>query len=99
MSEDWEPDGTDIERAMEAGLSEQEIGRAATEFRNYWCAKPGRDARKLDWGRTWHNWCLREASRPGVRRVNVGQTDRNDALRSHLAGAHAALAERGYGVG
>ena len=84
---------------MEAGLNEQEIERAATEFRNYWIARPGKDARKLDWSRTWHNWCLREANRPGVRRVNVRQAERADALRSHLAGAHAALAERGYGLG
>lgn len=29
-------------------------------FRNYWVAKSGRDAAKLDWEATWHNWVLKE---------------------------------------
>ena len=62
LHEDWEPDGHDIARAQEAGLTEQEIERAAIEFRNYWLAKAGSAARKLDWGRTWHNWVLRDGA-------------------------------------
>ncbi len=61
LHDDWEPDRQDIERAKAAGLTEQEIERAAIEFRNYWLAKAGSAARKLDWGRTWHNWVLRDS--------------------------------------
>ncbi|THK35391.1 hypothetical protein EHS39_25615, partial [Ensifer sp. MPMI2T] len=37
------------------------FGRAAAEaefekFRDYWCAKAGREATKLDWQATWRNW-------------------------------------------
>ena len=52
---------------------------------------------------TWLNqgrWDDEPARKPPPRSANERpdprQTERNDALRSHLAGAHAALAERGY---
>jgi len=34
--------------------------RTADEFRDYWTAKPGKDALKLDWAKTWHNWVRNE---------------------------------------
>ena len=30
----------------------------ALSFRNHWSAKTGKDATKLDWERTWQNWCM-----------------------------------------
>ena len=42
-------------------------GRLETEkFVNYWRAKTGKDATKLDWEATWRNWMLRAAERPGT---------------------------------
>lgn len=36
-------------------------GRLATErFINFWTAKTGKDATKLDWLRTWQNWLLKD---------------------------------------
>ncbi len=29
----------------------------ADKFRDFWCAKAGREAVKLDWLATWRNWC------------------------------------------
>jgi hypothetical protein len=41
-------------------------GRTETEkFINYWQAKSGRDATKLDWAKTWRNWMLTAAERTG----------------------------------
>jgi hypothetical protein len=34
-------------------------------FVNFWRAKPGREACKLDWERTWKNWMLEEFSKLG----------------------------------
>lgn len=43
-------------------------GRTETEkFVNYWSAKAGRDAVKLDWEATWKNWMLTAAGRLGAR--------------------------------
>jgi hypothetical protein len=40
-----------------------EIADTAASFRDYWCGKPGADAKKLDWLATWRNWCRREFRR------------------------------------
>jgi hypothetical protein len=43
-------------------------GRAETErFTDYWRAKPGRDACKLDWPATWRNWMRRAAEQQAPR--------------------------------
>ena len=31
------------------------IDRLTEEFHDYWDAKPGKEARKIDWDKTWHN--------------------------------------------
>lgn len=39
-------------------------GRTSTErFINYWSAKSGKDATKLDWPATWRNWLLNDQER------------------------------------
>lgn len=55
LPENWEPSAIDQEAARKEGLSDDDIGRAAREFRNYWCAKAGRDATKVSWPLTWAN--------------------------------------------
>jgi hypothetical protein len=32
----------------------------AEQFKNYWIAKSGKDATKLDWSATWRNWVLNQ---------------------------------------
>ena len=34
----------------------------AESFKNFWIAKAGKDAVKLDWGATWKNWVARETA-------------------------------------
>lgn len=34
--------------------------RSTQRFENHWLSKPGRDAVKLDWVRTWRNWLLKD---------------------------------------
>lgn len=38
-------------------------GNELIKFRNYWTAKTGRDATKLDWDKTFVNWMLKAAER------------------------------------
>ena len=37
--------------------SVQEIRTESEKFRDFWVAKSGKDAAKLDWEATWRNWC------------------------------------------
>lgn len=40
--------------------TEDHVRKVAACFRDYWVAKAGSSARKLDWGATWRNWVRRE---------------------------------------
>ena len=46
----------DFSFAREQGLTEQEAQNEFDSFRDYWNAKSGKDAAKLDWQATWRNW-------------------------------------------
>lgn len=43
--------------AQELGLSRSAVDTEAAKFVDYWHAKSGKDATKLDWQATWRNWC------------------------------------------
>jgi hypothetical protein len=36
---------------------ESSVRLEAEKFKDYWIAKGGREACKLDWEATWRNWC------------------------------------------
>jgi len=55
LPSDWQPSDADRAYARSEGLSEADIEREAGGFRDYWCAKPGKDGLKLDWSATWRN--------------------------------------------
>lgn len=63
LPDDWQPDPTD--RTVDDLVARLGGPAAAAEeldkFRDYWLAKSGKDATKLDWQRTWRNW-LRTAA-------------------------------------
>lgn len=52
---------------------DDEITRQADTFRDYWIAKPGAQACKLDWPATWRNWCRKAFSSAGRHRGTVSQ--------------------------
>lgn len=59
LQENWTPDETQTKEAFQMGLTIQEINHEAAKFRDYWIAKSGKDATKLDWSATWRNWIRR----------------------------------------
>jgi hypothetical protein len=44
---------------MAQGMDEPEIRRQADRFRDFWVAKAGKDAAKMNWEATWRNWIRR----------------------------------------
>jgi len=58
---DWRPDPRDRQYALDKGLDPDEV---AESFTDYWHAKAGRDANKLDWHATWRTWCRRQPLTP-----------------------------------
>ena len=63
LREDWTPstDLTANSRVIEKH-SPQWVETELTKFRNYWTAKSGKQATKLDWDKTWQNWVLNSRS-------------------------------------
>lgn len=59
LPDDWKPDEKDLAFARENGLTPPEIAGQADQFRDYWHARAGPQARKLDWNATWRNWIRR----------------------------------------
>jgi hypothetical protein len=57
---DWQPSPEDAGYADKIGL---DPSRVCENFRDYWHAKSGASATKMDWSATWRMWCRREAER------------------------------------
>lgn len=62
LSSDWWPSEANIQYALAKGLTLERINIEAEKFRNYWTAKAGKDAAKLDWDATWQNWIIKAAT-------------------------------------
>ena len=59
LAEDFEPPEDWIAWAMKKrGWSREEAVDECECFIRYWQAKPGREACKLDWPKTWQNWVV-----------------------------------------
>ncbi|PIT68585.1 DUF1376 domain-containing protein [Bartonella tribocorum] len=53
LPDDFEPD---YDFAIEEGLPPERVKVEIAKFRDYWTAKSGKDATKIDWQATWRNW-------------------------------------------
>lgn len=49
--------------AQVIGIPNGAVPVEAAKFRDYWCAKSGKDATKVDWLATWRNWCRNAVER------------------------------------
>ena len=64
LGDDWTAPDDWIKWASEVRKWEPAIAREEAEiFANYWQARGGQDACKLDWRKTWQNW-VRNSRRP-----------------------------------
>jgi uncharacterized protein YdaU (DUF1376 family) len=58
LSPDWQLPKAWGEWTLESmGWGESSVRLEAEKFKDYWIAKGGREACKLDWEATWRNWC------------------------------------------
>lgn len=85
---DWMPSEADYAAAEAEGFTRSQADRIANKFRDYWLARSGAGAAKLDWPATWRNWVRREAERQPPYRVPYHDGPRPQR-RSALEGADA----------
>lgn len=93
ISPNWQPNVTDFEYALRYGMSPDDIDLAVEQFVNYWSARAGREAVKLDWSRTWKNRVLDLAQRKGQPNGKYGrrQGESLSALAGRLADEARAM--------
>lgn len=65
IPDDFSPD---IMAAISEGLSRAEAEREARTFCDYWRARPGKEALKLDWPATWRIWFRKRVAEPPQQR-------------------------------
>jgi len=56
--------------------SDERCRRVFADFRDYWTAKAGEGARKVDWFATWRVWCRRENMAPERRETREERINR-----------------------
>ena len=70
------------------------IEREALIFANFWQAKPGAQACKLDWKKTWQNWCLKAFATAPTRPSSQGVFLSSDERRRQKDRDTRALIDR-----
>lgn len=70
---DWSPSQSNIDDALNKGLSDNEVRHEAEQFRDFWISKPGAGGCKLDWNATWRNWCGNAVKRRPAAVSRTGQ--------------------------
>lgn len=87
LPEDWMPDAKGQAFAV-ARFGDEGAHEEYDSFRDYWLAKPGKEGRKLDWDRTWMNWC-RNSRRNGngMKSFTGNGHDRPKTLKERTADA------------
>lgn len=77
LPSDWQPSEENLEycRKTRPDLNPAVV---VENFRDYWLAKPGQAAKKLDWDRTWNRWVreekFHEANQRSLARPGRGET-------------------------
>lgn len=66
LADEWQPSERCIAYAFDHGMSRERIAIEAEKFKNYWTAKSGAGATKLNWEATWANWVLNTLERRNV---------------------------------
>jgi hypothetical protein len=96
LSAEWWPSLENVNYAIGKGLNQQRINVEAEKFRNYWIAKSGTGATKLNWDATWQNWILNACERNGA--PGNGPTGESLSDRAFQLAERARSAERARGV-
>ncbi len=73
---DWQPTLDQIAYCKQQGYPDTAVAMMAQDFVDYWVAKTGPNATKMDWSRTWQRWCRNQFDKPGNRVQGPSGTNR-----------------------
>lgn len=92
LPDDWLPTRELVEWARKE-CPHVDSRRETERFCDYWHAKPGKDGRKLDWGKTWRNWMRTAEDRQGPRERPGKQQETNDQFDRAMQRANQRTGE------
>lgn len=102
LKENWQASEQDVLYARQKGFTDMEIVSVASNFKNYWLTKSGKDATKLRWDLVWQTWINNDlkwkASRGGGAKTDKQTNRRSNGERYDmdiLAGMAADLERQG----
>lgn len=72
LSPDWQPSADELAWAK-SERPDLIVSAEVENFRDYWLAKSGKDATKLDWTRTWKSWIRNAYAKKGGKIVPAGR--------------------------
>lgn len=85
---DWQPSADNCAYAAERGFSPEQTADLAEGFRDYWCAKSGKDATKTNWSLPWNTWVRNDVKFHGDPQGRRNGVQRNEQPSPHrYAGA------------
>jgi len=93
LPSDWKPSDKDIAYCREQ-RPELDPERVAENFRDYWHAKAGVDARKADWPATWRTWVRNERSQTSARPASLPPVGGGPNRQEQLELANRAVVAR-----
>lgn len=70
------------------------VSEVAEQFRDFWIAKTGSAATKLDWQATWRNWCRNDKTLTGIARprpINGGRLAFDESNARRLTAREASV--------
>jgi hypothetical protein len=82
VSEEWIEEAA--KKRDEMGLCAIDMRYEAERFQNYWAAKSGGAAAKVDWKKTWMNWATDKEKTDNGKRSHQGE--KRSSTDQHLAG-------------
>ena len=99
LSDDWFLPMDWGQWAVSEGMTEAEIRAESEKFKDYWMARAGPSAAKLDWQATWRNWVRTALERkPQLTAITGGRNERqrfDTAHREYTRRLAAGQIERG----
>lgn len=76
----------DMRRWAATGAPAVDVDRATEKFVNFYRAKTGKDATKLDWSATWRNWLMNDQDRAQSKPTPTQKATRTLMLATELKG-------------
>jgi len=87
LAPDWLPSDEDV-LYCQTHRPELDHKNVAENFRDYWIAKSGAQAAKMDWPATWRSWVRKETAPRQANKPYVTAADKTKAFADRLTGNH-----------